>query len=68
MQKETGAKTPFEDLPPEGAILIGFETNVTPFAGQPRVESVRPIFLTRNGETLGPWHGARPRRPRCRPS
>jgi hypothetical protein len=47
----------FQDVPPEGAILIGFETNVTPFAGQPRVESVRPIFLTQNGETFGPWHG-----------
>jgi hypothetical protein len=57
------AKDHFEDVPREGAILIGFETNVTPFAGQPRVESVRPIFLTRNGETLGPWHGAAPAPP-----
>lgn len=43
----------FEDTPPEGALLIGFEIGIgkTPF--NDGVRSLRPIFLTRKGEVLG---------------
>jgi hypothetical protein len=51
-------KDQFRDVLPEGALLIGFEAALgAGFAQQPRVTSLRPIFLTRDGEKLGQWHG-----------
>jgi hypothetical protein len=45
------------DIPLEGGILIGLQAGVSPFGARNRVESLRPIYLTKNGETLGHWYG-----------
>jgi hypothetical protein len=50
----------FRDVPPEGAILIGFEAGLKPFLGTQVVNSLRPIYLTKDGEKTGPWCGPRP--------
>jgi hypothetical protein len=48
----------FEEIPPEGAVLIGFEVTLEKFAGANDViHSLRPIFLTDKGELLGQVHG-----------
>jgi hypothetical protein len=47
--------TAFEEVPPEGGLLIGFEVGL----GNPNdvIHSLRPIFLTEKGEVLGQIHG-----------
>jgi hypothetical protein len=56
-------KKRFGDSLPEGALLIGVEAGIEDFGGDPKVESLRPIFRTANGEKLGVWHGKPPATP-----
>jgi serine/threonine protein kinase len=49
---------PFEDVPPEGAVLIGFEVGVGKFAGtRDVIDYLQPIFLTAGGEKRGVARG-----------
>jgi hypothetical protein len=49
---------PFESTLDEPTLLVGFEyTHSTFYGGHLTVKSVRPIYVTRKGETLGEWHG-----------
>jgi serine/threonine protein kinase len=49
--------TAFEEIPPDGAILIGFEITLGKFTTNDIIQSVRPIFWTEKGEFLGQTHG-----------
>jgi hypothetical protein len=46
----------YREVPQEGGVLIGLEGAFEP-KGTRQIRSVRPIFLTKNGERLGPWIG-----------
>jgi len=49
---------PFEVLPVKPSVLIGFEyTTSTFYGGHLTIKSLRPIFRTRDGESVGEWHG-----------
>ncbi|MBM79395.1 MAG: hypothetical protein CMJ78_02220 [Planctomycetaceae bacterium] len=49
---------PFEELPAEPAVLIGFEyTTSTFYGGHLTIKSLRPIFRSAKGELLGKRHG-----------
>jgi hypothetical protein len=48
----------FEDVPPEGAVLIGFEVGLGSFVGNADIiDYLRPIYLTAEGEKLGTAYG-----------
>jgi hypothetical protein len=47
----------FEDVPPEGAVLIGFEVGLGQFVTNDIIDYLRPIYLTAQGEKLGPALG-----------
>jgi hypothetical protein len=47
----------FEEVPPEGALLIGFEITLGKFIQDDVIDSLRPIFLTAKGEVRGQTHG-----------
>jgi hypothetical protein len=47
----------FEEVPPEGALLIGFEIGLGNVWAPNAINSVRPIFLTAKGEVLGKVYG-----------
>jgi hypothetical protein len=54
-----GFGTPFKDLAPEGAVLVGFEVGLGKFGANDIVAAVQPIFQSAQGEeTLGKQHGA----------
>ncbi|MBY0524897.1 MAG: serine/threonine protein kinase, partial [Gemmataceae bacterium] len=42
-----------EDVPAEGALLVGFEFSMREVLGHEFIGSIRPIFLTAQGEKLG---------------
>jgi hypothetical protein len=49
---------PFESTLDEPTLLVGFEYTLSTFyGGHLTVKSFRPIYQTRQGETLGEWHG-----------
>lgn len=50
----------FDETPPEGALLIGFEFGEMAVFAKPVIGYVRPIFLTAKGERLGNEYGKRP--------
>jgi serine/threonine protein kinase len=56
------ANQQFQDVPVEGALLIGFEVGLGKFFNTDIVYQLRPIYLTARGETLGPPFGKRPER------
>jgi len=48
---------PFEDFPAKPSLLIGFDyTTSALYGGHLTVKSVRPIFRTSDGESIGKWH------------
>ena len=47
------AREPFEYVPPEGALLIGFEAGLGKFATFDIIDYLRPIYLTARGEKFG---------------
>jgi len=48
----------FQDLAPEGGVLIGLEVGLGKFAVNDVIKAIRPIFRTAQGEeTLGKQHG-----------
>jgi hypothetical protein len=55
-QMGTG-KDPYEEVPPEGALLIGFEVTQGRFGANLTIKTVRPIFMTPSGRKLGKTHG-----------
>ncbi|MDA1164516.1 MAG: hypothetical protein O3B13_15600 [Planctomycetota bacterium] len=49
---------PFESIPDQPSLLVGFDyTTSTLYGGHLTVKSVRPIFLSRDGEFNDRWHG-----------
>ena len=49
---------PFEALPTMPSLLVGFEySTATFYGGHLTVKSIRPIFRTCDGESLGDWYG-----------
>ncbi|HEV3144335.1 MAG TPA: hypothetical protein VGZ47_10650, partial [Gemmataceae bacterium] len=46
-------KTSFEELLPEGAVLIGFDIGLGPFVKDDVIYALRPIYLTAKGEIKG---------------
>jgi S1-C subfamily serine protease len=53
----------YRDIYEKGGLLIGFQVGLGKFANNDIVKSFRPIFLTKNGEKFGPWHGPAPASP-----
>jgi uncharacterized RDD family membrane protein YckC len=53
----SGGSRRFEDLPAEGAVLIGFELGVGRFVSNEVIHTVRPLFWTAHGDTPGQQHG-----------
>ncbi len=49
----TVGKNEFKVVPPQGALLVGFDVN----ADQNKIIGIRPIFLTAKGQTTGKWCG-----------
>ncbi len=47
----------YEEVPEEGALLIGFELTYGRYGNNPTVTTLRPIFLTRDGRVMGKLHG-----------
>jgi serine/threonine protein kinase len=47
----------YEEVPPEGGILVGFEVGTEPFFDTCVVSYLRPIYLTDAGEKLGIAYG-----------
>jgi hypothetical protein len=47
----------YEEVPKGGALLVGFEVKYGTFGNSPTVTTLRPIFLTRQGELVGTTHG-----------
>lgn len=48
---------PFEDVAPQGGLLIGFEVGTGKFIQNEVIHSLRPIFWTEKGEVVGQTHG-----------
>lgn len=59
----TLSKNTYRDICAEGGVLIGFQFGLGKFVNNDIVKSVRPIFLTKNGEQFGQWHGPVPAAP-----
>jgi hypothetical protein len=56
-QKMGSGKESYEEVPKDGALLIGFDLTYGKFRDSPTVTTFRPIFLTRTGRVLGTTHG-----------
>ena len=54
------AKHEFQEVPPEGALLIGFELGLGKFVNNDVIHYVRPIYLTAVGEKKGTAFGRVP--------
>jgi S1-C subfamily serine protease len=54
---------PYREVCAEGGVLIGFQAGLGKFGSSDIVRSLRPIFLTKNGEKLGSWQGPIPEAP-----
>ncbi len=54
------AKHDFQEVPPEGALLIGFDLGLGKFVNNDVIHYVRPIFLTALGEKKGTAFGRLP--------
>jgi serine/threonine protein kinase len=52
----------FTDVPPKGALLIGFDVGLGKFTTNDVIHSLRPIYLTDDGEVKGAWRGTRTER------
>ena len=48
---------PFQDLPKEGDLLVGFEITKGDWFGAPFIKSVQPIYLGLAGKSQGGLHG-----------
>ncbi len=53
----------YRDTYAKGGLLIGFQVGLGKFANNDIVNALRPIFLTKNGEKFGAWHGPAPAAP-----
>jgi hypothetical protein len=47
----------------EGGLLIGFEVGYGKFLDNVTINALRPIYRTKDGEKMGPWHGPVPASP-----
>jgi len=56
-------KNTYRDIYAKGGLLIGFQVGLGKFVNNDIVKSFRPIFLTKNGEKFGAWHGPVPTAP-----
>jgi hypothetical protein len=57
-QMGTG-KEPYEEVPKEGALLIGFEITYGKFGNSPTIQTFCPIFQTASGRVIGKTHGVK---------
>jgi regulation of enolase protein 1 (concanavalin A-like superfamily) len=57
------SKELYRDVPAEGGVLIGFEVGLGKFGTNDVVDSLRPIYLTKDGEKKGEWYGKVPDKP-----
>ena len=48
---------PFQDLPPDGGVLIGFNCRVGGFYQWTVIKAVQPVYATKLGIKMGDWHG-----------
>jgi hypothetical protein len=49
--------TAYSDVPPQGAVLIGFNYSLGTWVNRTIIASLQPIFLTADGEKLGDTEG-----------
>jgi hypothetical protein len=47
----------YEEVPPAGALLVGFEVTYGKFGPNPTIKTVRPLFRTASGRVVGTTHG-----------
>ena len=52
-----GGQATFEEVPSEGAVLVGLKLGLGKFIQQDIISSIQPIFLTRKGERIGELRG-----------
>ncbi len=52
-QQVGSGKEPYEDIPKDGALVVGFDVSFGNFGGSSTIKSIRPIFLTSNGPKPG---------------
>jgi S1-C subfamily serine protease len=55
-----GLAKEFSEVPPQGALLIGFEVGLGKFINNDVIDSLRPIYLTPGGEKMGEQLGKPP--------
>jgi hypothetical protein len=53
----THLRTPYQEAPAQGGILIGFELGLGPFFQRDFIYALRPIYLTERGEVYGREYG-----------
>ena len=53
----------YRDVCADGGVLIGLQVGLKKFFNKDVVESLRPIYLTKNGEKMGDWIGPKPANP-----
>jgi hypothetical protein len=53
----TLSKNTYQDVPAEGAVLIGFQVGLGQFVQNVVIDSFRPIYMTSKGEKKGQWIG-----------
>jgi hypothetical protein len=51
-------KNPFEELPDEGALLVGFDVALSKFVNSETVCALRPVYLTADGQASYGEHGS----------
>jgi S1-C subfamily serine protease len=54
---EGRGEIPFREVPPGGAMLIGFEFGFGRFVSKLTINGIRPIYLSSQGKTAGNWYG-----------
>jgi predicted Zn finger-like uncharacterized protein len=53
----------FRHIFDDGGVLIGFEVGYGKFLNNATINALRPIYRTKDGEKMGPWHGPAPASP-----
>lgn len=53
----------YRDACADGGVLIGLQVGLKKFFNKDVVASLRPIYLTKNGEKMGDWIGPKPANP-----
>lgn len=48
---------PFQDMPAQGGVLVGFNCTVSNWAQYTVIKGLQPVYATKSGLRAGKWHG-----------